>query len=190
MTTQYAAGVLPFFYSFSGYFSDKNATKDCEKIEILLGLEYRERYNTHAWMEFGGGREVKKNGELETLAETACREFNEETAYAFNLSLEQVEVAERFGHYVDLLNEKTGVFYRMYCVKFYSSVFIEDIKAKMSDESIYDHVEKIDWKYFDAKDVIFSEDGTLSTEKFKIYPTSLIRLKMLRDAKFLEDLMV
>ena len=47
-----------------------------------------------------------------------------------------------------------------------------------------DTVEKIDWKYFDAKDVIFSEDGSIPNEEKKIYSTELIRLKLLRDKPF------
>lgn len=48
---QVAAGVLPLF--------DNGKT-------VLLGREYRKRYNSYAWMEFGGKHEAG-----ETLAETA-----------------------------------------------------------------------------------------------------------------------
>jgi 8-oxo-dGTP pyrophosphatase MutT (NUDIX family) len=159
-----AAGVLPFF--------DDGKT-------ILLGQEFRERYSSYAWMEFGGKQE-----ENETLAETAWREGNEETAETLNISLHQVQKAEKDGHYVDHLNEKTGIFYRMYCLKFEEKplpeVFRENAKGN-------DHVDKIDWQYFNASDVIWNQDGSLPGTEVNLYSTMLVRLEKLKGREFLKE---
>ena len=153
-----AAGILPFF--------DNGRT-------ILLGQEYRKRDNSYAWMEFGGKQE-----ENETLAETACREANEETAQVLGCTLQQVELAEQAGHYVDHYNEKTNISYRMYCIKFEGEkplpeTFRKDAKGK-------EHVEKIDWCYFDTFDVINNQNGILPNTEVQLYSTMRIRLEKLK----------
>jgi 8-oxo-dGTP pyrophosphatase MutT (NUDIX family) len=159
--SQVAAGVLPFF--------DDGRT-------ILLGQEYRERTNSYAWMEFGGKRE-----EGESLAKTACREANEETACSLQLDLHQVELAESKGHYVDHYNENTGVFYRMYVVKLEKKPKLETFKinAKTCND-----VEKVEWQYFNTTDVISSCDGHLPGTDVPLYSTMRIRLAKLRDQEF------
>lgn len=152
------AGILPFF--------DNGKT-------ILLGKEFRERDNNFAWMEFGGQHENN-----ETLAETACRECNEETAGTLHITIEQVQSAERLGHYVDHYNEKTNNFYRMYCLKLDGEkpmieTFNENAKGK-------DHVEKTEWRYFETKDVIYNNDGILPNTDIKIYKTTCIRIEKLK----------
>lgn len=161
-TAQLAAGVLPFF--------DNGRT-------ILLGQEYRKRDSSYAWMEFGGKQE--KN---ETLAETACREANEETAQTLRITLQQVQLAEQDVHYVDHYNEKTNIFYRMYCLKFEGEkpileTFRENAKGN-------EHVEKIEWHYFDTFDFVNNRNGILPETEVQIYNTMRIRLKKLKDQKF------
>lgn len=160
----YASGVLPFF--------DNGKT-------VLLGKEYRKTCNESVWMEFGGKPELS-----ETPAETACREANEETAWSLNLRLDQVEEAEKNGHYVDYLNPGTGTFYRMYCVfldeKIDLSVFHENKKRNS------EHVEKDDWGYFSTEDVIYGE--SLPIPDGKIYSTSRTRYNMLKEKQFFKDL--
>lgn len=159
----YASGVLPLF--------DNGRT-------VLLGKEYRKVTDENVWMEFGG-----KNEQGETPAQTACRECNEETAWTLNIQLEQVENAERLGHYVDYLNPRTSTFYRMYCLfleeKPEISVFEEN---KRRDST---NVEKEEWKYFNTRDVIY-ENNVVPGEK--IYSTARVRYDMLKDMQFFKDL--
>jgi 8-oxo-dGTP pyrophosphatase MutT (NUDIX family) len=151
-----AAGVLPFFHNGQS---------------ILLGKEYRKRYNSYAWMEFGGKREGN-----ETLAETACREANEETAGTLHITLEQVQLAEKNGRYVDYHNPKTDVFYRMYCLDFDSAPDIEVFQTNAVGKS---HVEMVEWRYFAAKDVLENENGVLPNTDVKIYETTCTRIRLL-----------
>lgn len=162
--TQVAAGVLPFF----------NSGKT-----VLLGREFRERYNLHCWMEFGGKRE-----DNESLAETACREANEETAQSLSITLQQVQQAEQKGHYLDHYNEKTGVFYRMYCLllggyQVSPAVFQENAQHN-------ENVEKMGWQYFPARDVIYSPDGSLPGVEDKLYNTMMVRLEKLKEQEFFQ----
>lgn len=163
-TAKLAAGILPFF--------------DGWKI-ILLGREFRERTNSYCWMEFGGKLE-----EGETLAETACREANEETAGTLGVTLEQVQLAEQNGHYVDHYNDKTNMFYRMYCVKFEGEKPALDSFKENAKHS--NDVEKDEWGYFAASDVVYSEDGWLPGTEAKLYSTMLVRLEKLRGKDFFE----
>jgi len=162
---QMAAGILPFF--------DNGKT-------ILLGQEFRERYSSHAWMEFGG-----KQKQNETLAETACREGNEETAGTLRIPLQQVQKAEEDGHYVDHYNEKTNIFYRMYCLKIEGEKPILD--AFRENAKGNEHVDKVDWQYFNASDVVWNQDGSLPGTDVKLYSTMLIRLEKLKGQEFLKS---
>jgi len=164
---QLAAGILPFF--------------DNGKI-ILLGKEYRKRNNDYFWMEFGGKQE--KN---ETLAETACRETNEETAQTLNITLQQVQLAEQNGHYVDHYNEKTNVFYRMYCLKFEEKPLLESFTENALGKALEgkDDVGKINWDYFNTNDVLYHSNGILPNTNVKLYSTMQIRLEKLLEKEFL-----
>lgn len=153
-----AAGVLPFF--------DDGKT-------VLLGREYRKRYNCYNWMEFGGKHEHE-----ETLAETACREANEETAQTLDIKLEQVQEAEILNHYVDYYNIQTGVYYRMYTVWLDMKPNPELFKVNAVGKS---NVEMVEWKYFNIEDVFNSVDGTLPGTHDKIYSTTCTRLAMLAE---------
>lgn len=157
-----AAGILPF--SSNGKL-------------ILLGQEYRKNYDAYYWMEFGGKQEPGQ-----TLAQTAWREALEETAGTLTITLEQVEEAERKGHYIDNYNERSGVYYRMYCVKMNEIPDPEIIKANAPGKK---DVEKINWQYFNAEDVIYNVDGVLPGDNNILYSTMRTRLEKLRNASFL-----
>ena len=157
-----AAGILPFF-------DNKN--------KILLGKEYRKRYDSYSWMEFGGKQEKG-----ESLAEVACREANEETAGTLGVQLSQVEFAELNNHYIDYYNPDSKFFYRMYCVNLDTEkpspeTFLANSKEK-------DHVEMVEWEYFNAQDVLSSSDGTLPGTDVKLYSTMLKRLEKLKGNTF------
>jgi len=158
MEMKKAAGVLPFFDNGTGF-------------NVLLGKEFRERYNSYLWMEFGG-----KNDKGETLAETACREANEETAGTLGVTLEQILEAESRGEYIDYLNPKTNMFYRMYCVKFPNKIDLENTRREASKPEYVskENTEMVDWKYFNANDIIFSKEGEIfgSDDDIKIYSTN------------------
>lgn len=167
---KFAAGTLQFY--------DDGCT-------ILLGKEFRENYNDFFWMEHGGGHELG-----ESPAMTAWRETYEETAGTTGLTLEEVEEAERKGYFVEHFNEKSGVLYRMYCIKMKGEK--PDLEAFRKNARLpehAEHVEKVDWYYFDARDVIFNQDGTLpgihEGTREKIYSTMLIRLDKLSRQPFL-----
>ena len=164
---QLAAGILPFF--------------DNGKI-ILLGKEYRKRNSDYFWMEFGGKQE--KN---ETLAEAACRETNEETAQTLNITLQQVQLAEQNGHYVDHYNKKTNVFYRMYCLKFEEKPLLESFTENALGKALEgkDDVGKINWDYFNTNDVLYHSNGILPNTNVKLYSTMQIRLEKLLEKEFL-----
>lgn len=159
-----ASGVLPFF--------DDTKT-------ILLGQEWRENFNAHFWMEFGGKRDHD-----ETLAYTAWRETIEETAGTLSITLQQVIDAERNGHYIDNYNEQSGVFYRMYCVKLSEKPDPELFKVNSVGK---ESVEKINWQYFNTKDVIYNIDGVLPGKDNILYSTMRVRLDKLRMAPFLQN---
>lgn len=156
-----AAGVLPFF--------DNRQT-------VLLGREYRSFLNTYTWMEFGGKREGDEN-----LAETACREGNEETAGTLNITLEQVLDAEALGNYIDFLNPKSSVFYRMYCLDFPTK---PDPELFTTNAALAAHVGMVEWRYFAAADILSNQGGTIPGSEFKVYDTTCARLDLYR-AKFL-----
>lgn len=151
---------------------------------VLLGKEYRERYDTYAWMEFGGKQEPGQ-----TLAETGHREGIEETASTLYIPLAQVQEAERQGHYVDHYNEKTKVFYRMYCLVMSGEKpdphTFEDNAKRLDCKD----VEKVEWGYFNTSDVVNNIDGVLPGTDAKLYPTLLTRLEKLRNKEFLKTLM-
>ena len=178
MSYKKAAGILIFCSS--------DSTIGDSTTSILLGKEYRDRYNNYFWMDFGG-----KNEEGETLVETAFRECNEETANSLNIKFSDVLEAEEKGYYIDYLNKNTNMFYRMYCVKLSDKINIEIITKNVSkirnENPLDNHVEKLEYKYFNAHDVIFSEDGTLPDDEYKIYSTSFIRYKLLKDSSFLKE---
>ena len=147
-----AAGILP---NFNG--------------KILMGLE--DRNGSFKWMEFGGGVEPG-----ETPEQAAVREFNEETANTFQLTLDDVKKAK---HTIVYYNPKSNVEYTMFCL---------DLDYPFVDQGTFernaigkDHVEKIKWKYFDASAVINNVNGVLPDTPYEIYSTCQIRLKMLRD---------
>jgi len=167
VNAQLAAGILPFF--------DNGKT-------ILLGQEYRKRDNSYSWMEFGGKLE---NGE--TLAETACREANEETGGTLGVTIDQVLASEQNGHYIDRYNEKSNVFYRMYCVLFEGEMITPE-SFKLNSEG-KKHVGKVDWQYFDSKNVIYNLDGKLPGTEIPLYGTMQIRLKKLQEQDFLSKLL-
>lgn len=166
--TKYAAGVLPFFGSKGNKY-------------VLLGLEFRDNLNEHFWMGFGGGQE----GE-ETSVETACREFNEETAGVFQLPIEVVQKAHDEGRYVQYYNPKSHCSYTMYCIDFGEQMpetsVIADKAARLKEEGCesFGHVEKVEWKYFPAREVIYNMKGTLPGETHRIYGTERIRLDLLK----------
>ena len=153
----------------------------------MLGKEFRGRYKSFAWMEFGGNKEQN-----ETLAQTAHREANEETAQTLErfITLAHVEQAEVDGHYVDHLNPATGVFYRMYCLKIHAEkpsieAFHENVK-KLSNNA---DVNKSDWQYFNTSVVmdIHSQEGNLPGTDAPLYSTMKTRLEKLRNQEFFKD---
>ena len=150
---------------------------------ILLGQEFRERTNSYAWMEFGGKLE-----QGETLAETAFRETNEETAQTLSITLKQVQLAEQNNHYVDHYNEKTNMFYRMYCVKIKGDLpLLETFRENAKHNN---DVEKTDWQYFATSDVVFNKNGRLPGTDAKLYDTMCVRLEKLKDTEFFKDLIL
>jgi 8-oxo-dGTP pyrophosphatase MutT (NUDIX family) len=153
-----SAGILPLF----------NGEK-----QVLLGLEYRKRYDDYYWMEFGG-----KNEEGESLAETAFRETCEETAYSLGITLERVLKAEERQEFIDFLNPDTEMFFRMYLIYVDQIIPIETIRE--NGKKYPDHLEKVDWCYFNYRDVIYSDDGKLPGTDYKIYSTSMKRFKLIR----------
>lgn len=158
------AGVLPFF--------DRNNM-------ILLGSEYRKRQDSCFWMEFGGKQEKG-----ETLAETAWREANEETADLLQITLEQVLAAERKGYYIDHYNEKTDTFYRMYCIQL--SIAPPAPEAFTAAAVGKSNVEKTEWRYFSSQSVIYNFGGVLPGTEITLYDTMCARLeKLKREATFL-----
>ena len=77
------------------------------------------------------------------------------------------------------------MFYRMYCVKVLgdkpdSEVFKKNAIGRES-------VEKIEWQYFDAVDVIYNDDGDLPETDAKLYSTMLVRLEKLKEQAFLKN---
>jgi len=158
-----AAGVLPLFKTKTG------------KIHVLLGKEYRKRYDNYSWLEFGGKHESN-----ETLAETACREANEETAGTLGITLEQVEEAETLGQFIDYYNPKTDVFYRMYFV-YLTQAKPEPVLFR-SNAIGKSNVEMIEWKYFNLDDVLNNVDGVLPDTDVKLYSTTAIRIAMLKES--------
>lgn len=140
--------------------------------EILLGKEYRERYNSYCYLEFGGKVEPG-----ESFTQAACRECNEETAGTLCLTLNQVEESESKKWFIDYYNEKTNIYYRMYCVKISERHDPEEFKANALGK---DNVEMVSWDYFPAKSVVFNESGELPGTETKLYSTMMVRLNMLR----------
>ena len=85
-------------------------------------------------MMISGWASVVRMKGIETLAETAYRESQEETAWMLDTTLNLIKKAEEKGHYVDFYNEKTNFFYRMYCVKMIQKVDIEDIRVNAKEK--------------------------------------------------------
>jgi 8-oxo-dGTP pyrophosphatase MutT (NUDIX family) len=165
-SARWCAGVLPFFKEWT---------------IILLGQEFRQNIEKSYWMEFGG----KPEGD-ETLAETAFREFREETAQTVNITLDQIKYAEQTGHYVDHYNNKTNFAYRMYCVKINDDM--PDIETFKENAKHCENVNKLDWKYFVTSDVVFSENGSLPETDHKLYDTMRARLEKLKTKEFFRTL--
>lgn len=136
------AGVLPFF----------------DDGTVLLGRE--PRHGGHVWSDFGG-----KPDKNESLARAAFREFKEETAhYTFSkITLAQVQNAP----YVDLITG-AGFSYRTYLLRIHGpKPTIQSIhknavaaKKKLGNKA---HVEKNDWKYFNAQVIMnaHNQNGNL-----------------------------
>lgn len=116
----------------------------------LLGREMRK--NGLVYGDFGGRKDPE-----ETLAQTGWREGNEETAQTLKkqLTLALVQQAEANGHFVDHHHAATGNSYRMYFVRIHGkkpavAEFHKNaatVKKKLGKKA---HVEKDEWKYFDA----------------------------------------
>lgn len=156
-----AAGVLPLF--------DGGKT-------VLLGKEYRKRYDSYAWMEFGG-----KHEKDETVAQTACRECNEETADTLGITLQQVQEAEELGQFIDYHNPKTDVFYRMYFL--YLTQSKPDTELFKINSVGKSNVEMVEYKYFRTEDVLNNVDGVLPDTDVKLYATNCIRIAMLKESE-------
>jgi 8-oxo-dGTP pyrophosphatase MutT (NUDIX family) len=133
------------------------------------------------WMEFGG----KPEG-TETLAETALREFREETAGTVSITLDQIKQAEQDSHYVDHYNTKTNTVYRMYCVKINGNM--PDIETFRENAKHCEDVNKLNWGYFATSDVVFSKDGSLPGTTHKLYDTMRARLEKLHAKDFFRTL--
>jgi len=115
---------------------------------VLVGKEYRRNINKYVWSDFGGGPDAKDKG---SLTNTALREFKEETGhYSFpKITLTQVQSAPiaQVGSYEMRLVHVHG-----------PKPSIQDIhknaataKKKLGSNA---HVEKVDWKYVDARQLI------------------------------------
>ena len=160
MSTRLAAGIFPVFDSLDSHDG---------KI-VLLGKEYRSRYSRSFYMEFGGKHE---NGE--SLAETALREFKEETAFSIPLDIETVNKAERFGHYIDYYGPM--FFYRMYFIYFGQPIHVNDILLTSKTVG-NEFVEKSKYKYFDLQEVVLHKDGMAHGKE--LYPSLVERLNGMR----------
>ena len=165
--TRYAAGVLPFF--------DEGRT-------ILLGKEYRAWSNEFCWGDFGG--KLEQN---ETLAECALREAIEETAGTLNITISQIIDAESRGHYVDMFHKNSGLMYRMYCILFEGEK--PDIAQFKKNAEIQNgaHTEKIEWKYFNTRAVIYNRNGHIPTTKVKLYKPFQRGLNSLKKSSILSN---
>lgn len=138
---------------------------------VLLGKERRR--NGYVWSEFGG-----KTDPRETRAQTGWREGNEETAGTLkqHLTLARVKQAEAKGHYVDHNHPRTGRSYRMYFIQIYGhkpslATFHKNaasLKMKLGRNA---HIEKDDWKYFDASVIMnaHKQNGNLPGTKEPVY---------------------
>lgn len=167
-----SAGVLPFF--------DDGRT-------VLLGKEFRKRYNAFAWMEFGGNQEGD-----ETFAQIAQREANEETAdtLAQQITLEHVVEAERNNHYVEYLNPETNMHYRMYCLKVQGEKpSLELFKENAKKPELIENINKSEWQYFDTSAVMASlgKDDLLVGTDTPLYSTMKTRLNMLKEKEFYKE---
>lgn len=153
-----SAGILPLF--------DGGKT-------LLLGKEYRRRYEEMLWSEFGG-----KQDPGETLAETACREFNEETAYVFRLEIDEVIEAEKNQMYIDYFEPDTNFFYRMYILFFLEKPEISEFEKNRLYQNF---VEKIEWRYFNTQEILYKPG-------VKIYKTTRNCLELLKESDKLLNL--
>lgn len=152
-----SAGILCFF--------DNKRT-------ILLGKEYRYKMNSYYYSEFGGKQEKG-----ETLYETAYRECNEETGYSLSLTLEMVKEAEMLGNYVDYINHKSSVFYRMYYINIQDKPSPIEIKKNKEKQPKGEYEEMVNYTYFNANEVI--RYGKLKGTDVKLFPPFFQRLRLL-----------
>jgi len=148
-----ATGILPFF----------------DDGTVLLGKEYRARYASYSWLEFGGKQELN-----ETLAQAAYRETIEETAGTLKITLEDVIHAEKNGHYIDHINPETKVFYRMYFIVVHGEkplVEMFHLNAGKLENAKKSDIGKVDWRYFDAfavKNCDLGDEKLYSTMKTRL----------------------
>lgn len=132
---------------------------------VLLGKEIRTykqgplRGQRHAVISDFGGRQDAG----ETYAQTAYREFIEETAHytfgvgsPYNIQLAHVQQAEANGHYADHHHAATGKTYRSYFVRVHGQK--PDIRTIIRNAAVARHrlghrahVEKVEWQYFDPQ---------------------------------------
>jgi len=135
------AGVLPLF----------------DDGTVLVGKEIRHsptRGSYTVWSDFGGGQDPKDKG---SLVATALREFKEETGhYSFpHITWNEVQIAPVAVHN----HPQTGQSYEMRFLPIHGpKPTIQDIhknaahaKKKLGSKA---HVEKIDWKYVDAGQLV------------------------------------
>ena len=110
----------------------------------------------------------------------AWREANEETAQTLRITLEQVLEAERLENYVDYLNPKTGMFYRMYYLYLDAKPEPTEFVFNAVGQS---HVEMVEWRYFTTNDVLNNQGGVLPGTDDKLYETTCVRLELLKSKK-------
>lgn len=120
-------------------------------------------------MEFGGRQNAG-----ESDAQTALREFMEETAYAVPIELETVLRAERNGHFIDHINPSTGFSYRMYYIHMPTRVPIANIQ-QAAKELNSKHTEKLKYKYIPT-------NSLFARCSVRLYPTMIERLTILRSS--------
>lgn len=142
---------------------------------VLLGKEFRYKLDRYCYSEFGGKQEIG-----ETLYETAFRECMEETGFSLDLKIEQVQEAENSGKYIDYINEKSGVFYRMYYVYLDGKPLVEEIKKNKDSQPKGQYEEMVEFKYFNTRAVIDNYDGRLPGTNIKLFPPMIQRLKVLK----------
>jgi hypothetical protein len=153
----------------------------------LLGREMRPQ--GRVWSDLGGKQDPR-----ETLAQTATREGNEESAGSFKnqLTLARVQQAEANGDFADHIHPATGNSYREYFVWLHGpKPSIQAIhknaallKKRLGHKA---HVEKDDWRYFPAQLIMNGHNlnGNLPGTNEPLYgPTKAILRKPTTQAFF------